>query len=371
MILILIIVLLFCYVGNYFNYVEKFSQSQYGYVACPPQFTKVQNSDNMYYNSGNVGINNDNPTANLHVTGYSLTSGILGVSGGTLYAKDNNYLQEGSLVIGSTTKNYGGSSSGWSDNTAGLMLECDQNTEIAVHDSGNRVASLMYYEGPSNTIHIGRNMHWGVTNTRCWGNLSVNSSTTLGGGLVVNGLTKVTGELQIAGAHRTSHICHSSGNTYIRGGNNGGQVLLNDYGGGRVYCGSDLFVNGTISGVCKTGQKWALWIGQGAASGWHFSPYVHNQKCVRIKFYFNGQYYCMKGVDTPASGPVTLTWENNKPINGYYLPYPYTNQGANQGPKFWFMRMDNLAKSLMRIVVLYYDYTDPESWEDLIYGFAR
>ena len=77
------------------------------------------------------------------------------------------------------------------------MLECDQNTEIAVYDSDHRVASLMYYEGQSNAIHIGRNMHWGTTDTRCWGNLSVNSSTTLGGGLIVKGLTKVTGELQL------------------------------------------------------------------------------------------------------------------------------------------------------------------------------
>ena len=216
-IIIIIVFLLFCFITNYFKSIEQFSQ--YGYVACPPQFTKVGDTNNMYYNSGNVGINNDNPTANLHVTGYSLTEGVLGVSGGTLYAKDNNHLQAGSLVIGSTSKNYGGGNN-WNSNTAGLMLECADNTEIAVHDSGHRLASLMYYQGAGhNTIHIGRNMNpWGVTKTQ------------------------MHGELQIKGAHRMSHICHSSGNTYIRGGNNGGQVLLNDSGGGRVYCGEDLYV---------------------------------------------------------------------------------------------------------------------------------
>tara|TARA_B110000003_G_scaffold206062_1_gene204944 strand:- start:260 stop:1780 length:1521 start_codon:yes stop_codon:yes gene_type:complete len=162
---------------KYNEITENFST--YGYVACPPQFTKVGSTQNMYYNAGNLGIKTNNPQADLHITGYSLTDGILGVSGGTLYAKDNNRLQPGSLVIGSITKNYGGSTSGWNDNTACLMLECVDNTEIAVHDNGKRIASLMYYEGPSNTIHIGRNMYWGVTNTRCWGNLSVNGSTKL------------------------------------------------------------------------------------------------------------------------------------------------------------------------------------------------
>jgi hypothetical protein len=41
------------------------------------------------------------------------------------------------------------------------MLECLNNTEIAVHDHGQRLASLMYYEGDTiNRITIGRNMGW-------------------------------------------------------------------------------------------------------------------------------------------------------------------------------------------------------------------
>jgi hypothetical protein len=30
---------------------------------------------------------------------------------------------------------------------AGLLMECLSNTEIAVHDGGNRVSSLMYFQG--------------------------------------------------------------------------------------------------------------------------------------------------------------------------------------------------------------------------------
>jgi hypothetical protein len=35
----------------------------------------------------------------------------------------------------------------WNGNTAGLLLECSVNTEIAVHDNGTRLASFMYHEG--------------------------------------------------------------------------------------------------------------------------------------------------------------------------------------------------------------------------------
>lgn len=289
MIIIIIVFLLFCFITNYFKSIENFNQ--YGYVACPPQFTKVGDTNNIYYNTGNVGIGNTSPTANLHVTGYSLTDGILAVSGGTLYAKDNNHLQAGSLVIGSITKNYGGKNN-WNSNTAGLMLECDENTEIVVHDSGKRLASLMYYQGEGhNTIHIGRNMAWGATHTQVHGNL------------------------------------------YVHGFRNGMKVV----------------------------QSWSVEIGSGVRNSWSFTPSCHNQKCVRIKFHFNDRYYSMVGHNTPASGPVTLKWEDSdNAISTYWLPYPYTHQGSNQGPKFWFMRMANIPKSKMRIIVIHYndDYAD-------------
>jgi hypothetical protein len=67
-------------------------------------------------------------------------------------------MQKGSLTIGDQLLNYGGGSN-WSSNTAGLLFECENNTEIAVHDAGHRIASLMYFEGGgTNKITIGRNM---------------------------------------------------------------------------------------------------------------------------------------------------------------------------------------------------------------------
>ncbi len=69
------------------------------------------------------------------------------------------------MTIGGITTNYGGGN-GWNANTAGLLLETQTNTEIAVHDSGTRVASLLYYEGDAaNRITIGRDMGWGPIST--------------------------------------------------------------------------------------------------------------------------------------------------------------------------------------------------------------
>jgi hypothetical protein len=83
----------------------------------------------------------------------------------------------GSLTIGGTNVNYGGGNL-WNTNMAGFLMECDDNTEIAVHDAGQRVSSLMYYQGgvSSNKIRIGRIMGWGVSNVDINGLLTVNAT---------------------------------------------------------------------------------------------------------------------------------------------------------------------------------------------------
>jgi hypothetical protein len=77
------------------------------------------------------------------------------------------YMQSSSLIIGGTNANYGGSfyangnCSG--TNTAGLLMECADNTEIVVHDYNNRLSSLIYYVGGGNNkITISRDMGWGA-----------------------------------------------------------------------------------------------------------------------------------------------------------------------------------------------------------------
>jgi hypothetical protein len=112
-------------------------------------------------------------TPSMTTTGTSLVNGIASVNGGTNFANINGYMQTGSLTIGDPTRNYGGGTTTWNNNTAGLLFECLDNTEIAVHDAGARVASLMYYDGASGNITMGRNMGWGVSNIATAGNLFV------------------------------------------------------------------------------------------------------------------------------------------------------------------------------------------------------
>jgi hypothetical protein len=105
--------------------------------------------------AGNVGLGTTDPRCRLDV------SGAANVWADNRYAVPNNFMAPGSLTIGSTNRNYGGGWM-WNANTAGLLLEALDNTEIAVHDSGNRITSLMYYEGAgADRLTIGRDMGWG------------------------------------------------------------------------------------------------------------------------------------------------------------------------------------------------------------------
>jgi hypothetical protein len=122
----------------------------------------------VFLPKGNVGIGTSSPNAKLEVRGNA------SVSGGALWANDHANLAAGALNIGNYTTNFGGGS-GWTTNTAGLMLETLDNTEIAVHDAGTRAASLMYYQGgATNSITIGRNMGWdAVSSIILNGNVSI------------------------------------------------------------------------------------------------------------------------------------------------------------------------------------------------------
>jgi len=122
---------------------------------------------------GTVGVGLTNPVATFQVIGTG------NICGGTNFANLNSYMQTGSLTIGDPTRNYGGGNL-WTSNTAGLLLECLDNTEIAVHDAGTRVASLMRYN--ANTLTMGRDMGWGVANTAIAGTLDTASNITMASG---------------------------------------------------------------------------------------------------------------------------------------------------------------------------------------------
>jgi hypothetical protein len=99
--------------------------------------------------------------------GYSGAVGIQNAG----YAILNNHMAAGSLTIGNINQNYGGGNQ-WNSSTSGLMMECADATEIAVHDSGASIHSLMYYSTNGN-ITIGRNMGYNPANVNIAGNLSI------------------------------------------------------------------------------------------------------------------------------------------------------------------------------------------------------
>lgn len=119
-------------------------------------------------NNGNVGIGTNAAQQKLDVRG------VAAINGGTLYASANNHLTTGALNIGDYGRNYGGGS-GWGANTAGILLECLDNTEVAVHDFGSRISSMLYFEGAgTNRLQIGRDMGWGSPSTvSLWGVVGV------------------------------------------------------------------------------------------------------------------------------------------------------------------------------------------------------
>lgn len=143
--------------------------------------------------AGNFGVGMTNPLVRLDVQGAA------NIWAGGRYAVAKGYMAPGSLTIGDYTKSFGGGNS-WTTNTAGLLLETQANTEIAVHDSDDRLASFMFYEGDAvNRITIGRNMGWGTIST-----LALNGNVGIGisapqAKLDVNGNANITGSINVAG----------------------------------------------------------------------------------------------------------------------------------------------------------------------------
>ncbi len=121
-----------------------------------------------------TAIGNALPTERMRIN----TFGAVGIQT-TGYAMPNNFMEAGSLTIGNITQNYGGGN--WTASTAGFLMECLDNTEIAVHDSGQSLHSFMRYTTNGN-FRIGRNMGNGVANV-----FMSNELTVEGNKLVITG----------------------------------------------------------------------------------------------------------------------------------------------------------------------------------------
>ena len=88
--------------------------------------------------------------------------GALNVRGSSPYAVPHNYnYGAGCITMGDITVDYGGSTGATWGANMGLFMECNNTTEIAIHDANDRLVSFMYYSG--NTLYFGRNMGWGAS----------------------------------------------------------------------------------------------------------------------------------------------------------------------------------------------------------------
>jgi hypothetical protein len=167
-------------------------------------------------------------------------SGIGNIRAGNPFAVPNGYMQTGSLTIGDCSLNYGGGTTLWSSNTAGLLMECLDRTEIAVHDAGARVASMIFYDGSTNTFTMGRDMGWGVSNVVIRGDLTMSITRPIH--LYYNTTTNHAGLL-----------CEASGDMVFFTGTSGVSVRL------RIASGGDITASNSITAqnfVVNGGGAW-------------------------------------------------------------------------------------------------------------------
>jgi len=154
--------------------------------------------------NGNVGIGIASPNCKLEV------GGVVNFHNGSPYATlpTNNFMQSGSLTIGGINANYGNGNS-WTGNTAGLLMECLDNTEIAVHDSGHRLASLIsYLGGGTNQIRIGRDMGWNAIS-------SIYLNGNVGIGRDPQYKLDVNGDVRVSGWYYNDNNISLKGGLYI------------------------------------------------------------------------------------------------------------------------------------------------------------
>jgi len=199
--------------------------------------------------------NSENCLFSIRGDGFSWLGGTLNISDNqtNTFGGKNNYMNTGTLIIGSTSKNYGGGNS-WTSNTAGFMMECADNTEIMIHDTGARLASFMYYTGANNTFTIGRNAGWGVTQVSIAGDISITNSCSLSTSgptsFYWNGTNSLLGRASAIGNYSTSAtvgdiILKSTNRLILQSGNGSYGVIIDTLN--NVQMAGSITVSGSIT----------------------------------------------------------------------------------------------------------------------------
>ena len=162
--------------------------------------------------NGYVGIGTNNPATHLQVYGSAnITNGS---------ALGPPLMQSGSLTIGGINANYGCqyyTGGAWSGtNTAGILMECLNNTEIVIHDSAKRlVSAIAYYGDTTNILYIGRAMGW---DSGAATPVNIPASLTVGG--IIKSTSGIS-EFNYVWIHNPgrndTHFPYTNGENYIRG----------------------------------------------------------------------------------------------------------------------------------------------------------
>jgi len=96
---------------------------------------------------------------------FDMSSGTMNVWTSARYAVGNVGTRDGGIVVGRTDADVTGA---W---TPAILGECADRWEMTVHDSGTRLTSLLYYDGPAPLTYYGRDIGWGTFQSQCQGSL--------------------------------------------------------------------------------------------------------------------------------------------------------------------------------------------------------
>ena len=191
---------------------------------------------------------------------------------GSDYAVQQGFMnKKGCLTIGNTTHNYGGQS-GWTSSgnyTACLMMECSDETEIAVHDSAARVASMAHYY--NNVFTFGRDMGWGVAHTEFKGNADFKGEVRLDGEQALHPRVRICDKSVALVKNQWNALCNFGPDNGIS--LNGTYAVKIEWNYGNV---GELW-GGVATGIIPAFSSENIVFNSGPGENWRLNQYYHHR----------------------------------------------------------------------------------------------